>query len=555
MTRRRVTVVLGGLIVVVAAGALVVVAPGILRGGRVTPTVAGAAPRFVDETAAAGIDHTYDGDATFATGGGMAAFDCDDDGRPDLYFAGGSNPAALYRNGSAPGGALAFTRVADPVTDVVGVNGAYPLDIDGDGKVDLAILQVGGAHLLRGLGDCRFEPADGAWGFDGGGGFATAFSATWEGAATLPTLAVGKYLQLDASGKLTADCAASLLLRPTDGGGTYAPGVPLTPGYCTLSMLFSDWDRSGRRDLRVTNDRQYYTDGEDQLWRIQPGEPPRVYTADEGWVSMQIWGMGIASDDVTGDGYPDVFLTSQGDNKLQTLATGPAQPSYRDIALKRGVTAAQPFTGGDALPSTAWHPEFQDVNNDGFMDLFVSKGNVSAMPDYAAKDPSNLFLGQPDGTFVEGASDAGIVTFDRGRGAVVTDLNADGLPDLVEVNLGAPVRVWRNVGAGTATAPAAMGHWLDIALQQQGGNRDAIGSWVDVRIGDTVVQREITVGGGHIGGARVPLHVGLGPATQVDVRVHWPDGEIGPWLPATADQVIVVERGAAGVRPFQAARP
>jgi len=177
------------------------------------------------------------------------------------------------------------------------------------------------------------------------------------------------------------------------------------------------------------------------------------------------------------------------------------------------------------------------------------------MPDYAAKDPSNLLLGQPDGTFVEGAGDAGIVTFDRGRGAVVTDLNADGLPDLVEVNLGAPVRIWRNVGAGTATAPAAMGHWLGIALQQPGGNRDAIGSWVDVRIGDAVVQREITVGGGHIGGARVPLHVGLGPATQVDVRVHWPDGETGPWLPATADQVIVVERGAAGVRPFQAARP
>ena len=555
MTRRRGTIVLGGLALVVAGGLLVVLVPGVLRGGRITPTVALGAPKFVDESRSAGIDHTYGGDATFATGGGMAAFDCDADGRLDLYLAGGGNPAALYRNASPPGGALAFTRIADPVTDLVGVNGAYPLDVDGDGIVDLAVMQVGGAHLLRGLGDCRFAAADAAWSFDGGGGFATAFSATWEGTSGLPTLAVGNYLQLDASGKLTPDCATNLLVRPVTGGSGYGPPAPLEPGYCTLSLLFSDWDRSGRRDLRVTNDRQYYIDGMDQLWRIQAGAAPRAYTSADGWVSLQIWGMGIASYDVTGDGYPEVYLTSQGDNKLQTLMTGPAQPTYRDIALKLGVTAAQPFTGGDVMPSTAWQPEFQDVNNDGFVDLFVSKGNVSAMPDFAAKDPSNLFLGRPDGTFVEGAGDAGIVTFDRGRGAVVTDLNADGLPDLVEVNLGAPVRLWRNVGAGTATAPAAMGRWLDIALQQPGGNQDAIGSWVDVRIGGTVVQREVTVGGGHISGTLAPMHAGLGPATQVDVRVHWPDGETGPWLPATADQAIVIERGAAAVRSLQAARP
>ncbi len=88
--------------------------------------------------------------------------------------------------------------------------------------------------------------------------------------------------------------------------------------------------------------------------------------------------MGIASEDLTGDGYPEVYLTSQGDNKLQTLADGPAQPTYEDIALELGATAHRPFTGGDVLPSTAWHAEFADVNNDGFLDLFVAKGNVEA---------------------------------------------------------------------------------------------------------------------------------------------------------------------------------
>ena len=98
------------------------------------------------------------------------------------------------------------------------------------------------------------------------------------------------------------------------------------------------------------------------------------------------------------------------------------------------MTASRPFAGDTTLPSTAWHAEFQDVNNDAFIDLFVAKGNVEAMPDFAAKDPSNLLLGQPDGTFKEGAEAAGIVSFDRGRGAALADFNLDGMLDLVEVN-------------------------------------------------------------------------------------------------------------------------
>ena len=82
----------------------------------------------------------------------------------------------------------------DPVHDLTAVNGAYPIDVDGDGIVDLAVLRMRRERLLRGLGDCRFEPANERWSFDGGTGCASAFSATWEGDATLPTLAFGEYL-------------------------------------------------------------------------------------------------------------------------------------------------------------------------------------------------------------------------------------------------------------------------------------------------------------------------------------------------------------------------
>jgi hypothetical protein len=515
--------------------------------GTDTSAAAMAPPRFVEEAAAAGIDHAYDGDFTFFVGGGVAAFDCDDDGKPDLYFAGGINPAALYRNESPVGGELRFAKVSDPATDLTRVIGAYPLDIDGDGPTDLAVLRLGENVLLHGLGDCRFERGNEAWGYDGGDAWTAAFSAKWEGSAALPTLAFGNYLDLS-DGRQNARCADNELVRPAETEATFAEPIPLRPGWCTLSILFSDWDRSGRGDLRITNDRHYYLDGEEQLWRVAEDESPHLYTHDEGWQQMQIWGMGIASYDVTGDGLPEVFLTSQGDNKLQTLANGAAQPNYRDIAIRSGVTAHRPYTGGDVLPSTAWHAEFQDVNNDSFIDLFIAKGNVEAMPDFASKDPSNLLLGQADGTFTESGVAAGIVSFARGRGAAVIDLNLDGMLDLVQVNRRENVSLWRNVGWGSDAEPAPMGHWIAIALQQAGPNRDAIGSWIEVRVGERTLRRELTVGGGHAGGQLGWIHFGLGAADGAEIRVRWPDGEMGPWLELGADRFATVERGATEPR-------
>jgi hypothetical protein len=300
----------------------------------------------------------------------------------------------------------------------------------------------------------------------------------------------------------------------------------------------------------VSNDRHYYRDGEEQLWRIEPGAPPYPYSRDDGWQRLRLWGMGIASEDVTGDGYPEVYLTSQGDNKLQTLQEGPATPHYGDIALRRGVTAHIPFTGGETLASTAWHPAFEDVNNDGRTDLFVSKGNVDAQLDYAMKDPSNLFIGRADGTFAEGALEAGIVGFDRGRGVALVDLNLDGLLDLVQVVRRENVQLWRNVGSGDGANPEPMGHWLAVDLDQAAANHDAIGAWVAVRAGGLQREREVTVGGGHASGQLVPLHFGLGGTTSAEVRVTWPDGDVGPWLPVEGDQVVRVERGAAAAQPL-----
>jgi len=95
-----------------------------------------------------------------------------------------------------------------------------------------------------------------------------------------------------------------------------------------------------------------------------------------------------------------------------------------------------------------------------------------------------------------------------------------------------------------------MGHWIAVRLQQPGGNRDAIGSWIEVRTGEGTNQREVTIGGGHAGGQLGWIHFGLGDADRAQIRVRWPDGEIGPWLELDADRFATIERGATELQPW-----
>lgn len=530
----------------VATAALVYGATQLIEGDAAAGAL--GPPRFVEESDAAGVRHVYDGEFHYFVGGGVAVFDCDADHKPELYLAGGAEPAGLFANHSPVAGELRFERIADQVTDMTGVTGAYPIDVDSDGHTDLAVLRLGENVMLRGLGDCDFERANELWGVDGGHEWTAAFSATWEEGAALPTLAFGNYLALTDEGDRAGGCSVHYLFRPE--GERYSDPITLEPGWCTLSVLFSDWNDTGSQDLRMTNDRHYYSDGEEQLWRIEADEAPAMYDRDDGWRQMQIWGMGIASQDLTGDGLPEVFLTSQGDNKLQTLATGPERPEYEDIALQRGANAHRPFAGDMNQPSTAWHAEFDDLNNDGHMDLFVTKGNVEAMPEFAGDDPNNLLLGQPDGTFVEAATEAGLLDFERSRGAALADLNLDGLLDVVVVDRRETAKLWRNVGSGDESDPGEMGNWLAITLRQPAPNLDSVGAWVDVRSAGVTTRREITIGGGHAGGQLGWAHFGLGDAGEAEIRVQWPDGENGPWMSVDANQFVVVRRGASSAEPW-----
>jgi len=497
-----------------------------------SPGFAQTVPQFSEETAPSGLTHSFTGEWEFMVGGGVASFDCNADQRPDLLLAGGTSPAGFFRNESRAGGALAFAK-AESGLELTGVTGAYALDIDSDGVTDLVLLRVGENVVMRGLGDCHFSRANEDWGFDGGVAWSTAFAATWEAGEALPTMAVGNYIDQNEEAMPWGSCTPNWLHRPD--GRRYGAPLPLTPSYCTLSMLFTDWNRSGQKSLRVSNDREYYEGGEEQMWHLAPGTLPRLYTTEDGWPRLRIWGMGIASADLDADGYPEYFLTSMADSKLQALTDpGTGKPIYGDIAFARGVTAHRPYTGGDLRPSTGWHAQFGDVNNDGLADLFIAKGNVWDMPDFATDDPNNLLLQGPDGVFLEVGDRAGVASMRPGRGAALADFNGDGALDLVVVNRNAPAQIWRNAGP--------VGHWATVTLAQPAANPTAIGAFVELRTDRGVQRQEVTVGGGHGGGVWGPLHFGLGQAQTAEVRVIWPDGSLSDWQTVVANTPTSLRR-------------
>jgi hypothetical protein len=509
----------------------------VMMAALAAPAAAQDAPAVPQYTPVQAIDHIYQGETDYMVGGGVAVVDCSGDGLPDMVIAGGEAPAAAFVNRSTPRGAIAFDRVASGA-ELGAVLGIWPLDIDSDGVADLVLTRLGENVVMRGLGGCRFERANEAWGFQGGAGWSAAFAATWERGQDWPTLAIGNYIDPQEPAFPWGSCTANWLHRPAPGGG-FAPPVDLLPSFCPLSMLFTDWNGSGQPALRLSNDREYYKGGQEQLWHLDPGRPPRLYTEAEGWKRLRIWGMGIAAHDISGDGLPDYFLTSMADNKLQVLKPqeGAPRPDYADVAFARGVTAHRPYTGDDLRPSTGWHAEWGDVNNDGFFDLYVVKGNVARMPDFAAADPNNLLLQRPDGTFHEAGDRAGVASMQVGRGGALADFNMDGRLDMVAVNRWTPVEIWQNNG------PA--GGFVALRLAQPGANRDAIGARVELRLGDRIVTREVTVGGGHGGGQLGWLHFGTGDSVATEVRVTWPGGAAGDWQAVEPGGFWVLAPGSA----------
>ncbi|NBB97219.1 MAG: hypothetical protein GVY34_03465 [Alphaproteobacteria bacterium] len=488
-----------------------------------TPSAVAADPSFAPVPGPV-ADHVYAGGWEHFVGGGLSVLDCNADARPDLLLAGGEKPTQLMVNR----GGMDFTPQPLPATGgaLTSVTGVYPIDLDADGTLDLFVMRAGPNVALRGLGGCRFELATEALGLpDGGDSWTTAFTAWWAPGAMRPTLAVGNYVdRADPVGPFGA-CDANAIMTPnTEGWMTRV----LTPGHCPLSMLAAQ-DARGELTLRLSNDRHYYVhDGAEQLWDIAEG---RFLGPQDDYDPPMLWGMGIAARDLNRDGRDEVMLTSMGDQNLRLARKG----GYVDAPFEMGTTAHRPHTGTDGRPSTGWHAQFGDVNNDGQADLFIAKGNVDQMPGMAMEDPNSLLMQQADGRFVETSVAAGVAGTARSRGAALVDLDNDGRLDLVVINRRAGAELYRNVTSET-------GNWLGVTLRQDGGNARAVGARVRVEGADWSEEQGVTIGGGHAGGVAGPLHFGLGTVTAVKITVTWPDGTRTRHAPEGINRQVRLQR-------------
>ena len=256
-----------------------------VNGGRRRPI-----PRFVDETAASGLAHTLRRRRRTTS---AAASRCSTATTTGARTS--TSPAARARprcsaTTAPPAAPSASSRLADPVTDLDAVTGAYPLDVDGDGVTDLAVLRLGESVLLRGPGRLPVRARERAVRASTAGRLtrgiqrhlgarrsaADARRSATTSSSTRPATPTRLQRQRARAARTpTADAtrapiaAFARLLRAVDAVQRLGPLRTPRPAHQQRPPLLRH-------------------DGEEQLWRIEPGEPPRRYTARDGWVPLQV---------------------------------------------------------------------------------------------------------------------------------------------------------------------------------------------------------------------------------------------------------------------------
>lgn len=468
--------------------------------------------------------------------GGLAVFDYNNDGRPDIFFANGAELPAerktgpqywnrLYRND----GNWKFTDVTSEA-GVAGEGfafGATAGDFDGDGNIDLFVPAIPASHLYRNQGNGTFEDVTVRSGIKTG---------LWPVAAGwldydndgLPDLFVVNYLNWSVTNNpwcgdkvrnLRVYCHPNQF-RPTPnqlfrnrGDGTFedvsaSSGIANHPGK-GMSVSFGDYDGDGYTDIFVTND-------------VMPnflfhnlGNGTFKEVAFEAGVALPEHGRAVSSmgtdfRDYDNDGRPDIIFVA---------LAGESFPLFRNSGKGAFEEVTTPSRiGSIAARISGWSPLVADFDNDGLKDVFVACGHVNDLIDKTSADRyrlPNLMLRNKDGRTFEDATPRPMKEdVHAHRGAAAVDLDGDGLLDVVVTALGERAEFWRN------TTPGA-GSWLDVRLPA--GKRTALGATVNV-MGQT---NQFTAAAGYSSSNLVPVHFGLGSRNgPFDVEIKWPGGPV-----------------------------
>jgi len=551
-------------------------------GAKATKCAGRPVPQLEDITAKSGITfrHTADPSKKYiveSMSGGVIIFDYDRDGWPDIYFT-NAPTVEMAIKGEKSHGVLYHNNHDGTFTDVTAKSkldascfamGGAVGDYDNDGWPDLYLTCLGGNVLYHNNGDGTFSDvtaragvADGRWstgaafGDYDGDGFVDLMVTNYvdfhlndlPGFGKSPNC---KYRGIDVQCGPRGLRGAGDSLFHNNGDGTFSDvsknaGVSDPDGYYGMSVIWADFNNSGRPDIYVANDSTpkflYKNLGDGKFKEI--GLESGTAVSEDGSEQAS---MGIAVGDYSHNGRPSLYVTNFSD-EYDLLFRNDGNWNFTDVSYPSG--AALP-----SLPWVKWGTAFVDIDNDGWLDLIAVSGHVypqvDSLPSGAGyREPKLLQLNQRNGTFCDAGTQAGPALQEKrvSRGLAVADLFNDGNMDVVIGDIDGAPMLLRNHGVpGT--------HWVSFELAGTKSNRLALNARVKIVAGGMTQTEEIHSGGSYLSQNDLRVHFGLGTAQKIDsVEIRWPSGKIET-LPAIAlDQFYSVLEGQ-GIVPAERIRP